>query len=47
MANVFYDEHADAEEYKALGGTCMVPVTVECAHSGVCRYESEGKESHE
>ena len=38
---------ADTEEYKAIGGTCMVLGTVECAHSGVCRYESEGKESHE
>lgn len=38
---------ADVNEYKSLGGTCMVLVTVECTHSGVCRYEDEGKENHE
>lgn len=38
---------AVVNEYKSFGGTCMVLVAVECAHSGVCRYEGEGKENHE
>lgn len=33
---------ADVEEFKAIGGVCMARVTVECAHSGICRYENEG-----
>lgn len=33
---------ADVEEFKSISGVCMVRVTVECAHSGICRYENEG-----
>lgn len=36
------DISTDVEEYKSLGGTCMVLVTIRCAHSGVCRYEHDG-----
>lgn len=39
----YADIRADVEEYKALGGTCMALVTVECVHSGVCRFEDEGR----
>lgn len=39
----YADISADVEECKAISGTSMVLVTVECAHSGVCRYEDEGR----
>lgn len=37
----YADILTDVEEYKSLSGTCMVRVTVECVHGGVCRYQSE------
>ena len=27
-----------AEEYKTLGGTCMVEVTIKCEHGETCKY---------
>lgn len=39
------DIRADVEEYKSLGGVCMVLVTIECEHGVVCRYENEEREA--
>lgn len=36
------DIRADVEEFRSISGVCMVRVTVECEHSGICRYEHEG-----
>lgn len=33
--------NADVEEYKSLGGTCMVMVTIACDHESVCKYRRE------
>lgn len=33
---------ADVDEYRTLGGVCAALVTIECQHSGVCRFESDG-----
>lgn len=38
----YADILTEVEECKSLSGTCMVLVTIECVHSGVCRYEHEG-----
>lgn len=39
------DIRADVEEYKSLSGVCMVLVTIECEHGGVCRYENEERDA--